>query len=188
MNSSRSIFRSWLPLALLATAVFATLYIVAQQQLRAAADDPQVQVVEDVSEFLSQGGPAEAVVPPGAIDIDKSLSLYLVVYNESAQPVVGSGQLAGQPPVPLQDAFDAARAQGQHRFTWEPQAGLRNAAVMNYFSGNATSSFVLAARSLREVEDRQKNIMIVTLVGWLGALVLSLIAVLIVSPRSRVGE
>jgi hypothetical protein len=71
--------------------------------------------------------------------------------------------------------FDNAREKGENRITWEPKEGVRIAAVIKRFEGKtaSTSGFVLAGRSLDEVEKRQKNLIFEMIFGCIGTLLIT---------------
>src|SRR5690242_8213126 len=82
-----------------------------------------------------------------------SLAPYLIVFDASGQPVAGSARLNGITPTVPSGVFASVQQAGEERLTWQPQTGVRSAAVVTRVDG-AASGFVLAGRSLREVEDR----------------------------------
>ena len=99
---------------------------------------------------MSAGKSALAVVPAGVpVDIAGSLAPFMTIYDDSGVPIASSGHLDGALPRLPQGVLDYARAHGENRVTWQPLTGVRVAAVVTRYSGQA-SGFVLAGRSLRE--------------------------------------
>jgi hypothetical protein len=115
----------------------------------------------------------------------KSLAPYLIVFDDSGRPLAAGAQLHGATPIPPSGVFNSARA-GEVRQTWEPENGVRAAMVVVRYSGG----FVLAARSLREVERREDDALGLAIVGMMGALALAALAAAVMAiatgspPRS----
>jgi hypothetical protein len=165
----RAIIKYWLFTAVIITGLCGLLYIVAQQGLRLGADDPQIQMAEDISEKLRTGQPLQSVLPPDKVDIASSLAPYVILFDTTGKPVASSGQLDGKMPTIPPGVFEYVRQNGEDRFTWQPQVGVRSAVVVTKFTG-VSSGFVLAGRSLREVEKREDHSMMLILLGWIGLL------------------
>lgn len=62
---------------------------------------------------------------------------------------------------------------GENRLTWQPREGVRIAAVIVFYQ----DGFVLAGRSLREVEIREAQVTQFAGLTWLLALVTTLIVI-----------
>ncbi|MDO8689297.1 MAG: hypothetical protein Q7R39_04695 [Dehalococcoidia bacterium] len=136
-----------------------------QQDLRQSANDPQIQMAEDAALAIEKGQAPQSVVPSTTVDISKSLAAYLIVFDDAGKPVASSAQLDGQTPRPPSGVFDQVRQRGEDRITWEPKPGVRSAAVVARFSG-LQSGFVLAGRSLREVEKREDGLRLEVVMAW----------------------
>jgi hypothetical protein len=162
------LFIFWLPITIITTLLSGLIYGTVRQNIRQAANDPQIELAEDTSAALNAGIRPQSIIPAGKINIAESLAPYLIIYNESGYPLISSGQLDNQIPVPPAGVFRDAKANGQNRITWQPKPGLRNAVVVVPFEGNP-SGFVLAGRSLREIEKREKEIFNIVFWGWLFA-------------------
>lgn len=175
------ILRRWLPLAVLAFLLAALVYAGAQHNLRASANDPQIQMAEDSAAVLASGEQSpSAVVGDRRIDIDRSLAPFLIIFDDGGQPLASSARLDGQIPLPPAGVFTDVKARGAARFTWQPQPGVRSAAVVMHYAGTQ-SGFVLAGRSLREVEIRESEQLALAGMAWLAALGGTLVAVVGVS-------
>ena len=72
--------------------------------------------------------------------------------------------------------FDYTRQNKEDRVSWQPETGVRIAAVVVAYGG-AQPGFVLAGRSLREVEARESQIEQITGIAWLATLGFSLMIV-----------
>lgn len=172
------LLKYWLPCAIIIVGLSGLLYVVAQQDLRQGANDPQIQLAEDTAARLATGEQPQALLPANKIDIASSLSPYLVIYDTAGKPVAGSGQLDGQLPTLPAGVFDSVRKDGEDRVSWEPRGGVRSAVVVTQIKGSR-GGFVLAGRSLRETEIRIDELGKLILVGCLGLLVLEFIVIAI---------
>jgi hypothetical protein len=173
----RNIIRQWLPLALVVSAFCGLVYLVAQQGLRQGGNDPQIQLAEDVAEALGQGNAVEAVMPANQVDLAWSLAPFVIVYDVTGALLASSGQLHGQVPSIPASVFDYVRQNGEDRVTWQPEPGVRIASVVVGYTGTQ-SGFVLAGRSLREVEERVSQLGTTVGVTWVIPLLSSLVMVI----------
>jgi len=156
--------RNWLALALCWSLVAGTIVFVEHWQLRVEANDPQVQMAEDAARQLSDGADAAAVVPRGeTVPVEGSLAPWLAVYDANGAPLLSSGSYAGKAPSLPGGVLEFARKQGGHRLSWQPRAGVREALVVVPV---AKGGFVVAGRSLREVEQRKNQVLQLVLLAW----------------------
>jgi hypothetical protein len=169
MTTFVRILKAWFPAAFLATALAGLVYVAVQQSYRQSANDPQVQMAEDAALTIQDGAKTQSLNLSGTVSIEKSLSPYLVFYNDSGTPTGGNGLLHGQFPTLPQGVFDHARAWGENRVTWQPEPDVRSAIVVAYISG-PQPGFVMAGRSLREVEYREDRLELLVDIGWIAAL------------------
>ncbi len=176
MQILKNIVRYWLPLSVVITLLSGLVYGAGQQVLRWDANDPQIQMAEDAANALTNGQPLQSVVPAASIDIASSLAPYLVVFDDAGKPIASSGLLHGQSPALPSGIFDYVRQHGEDRITWQPEPGVRSATVISRVSGSRPG-FVLAGRSLREVEQRESQLELIVGLGWLGTLFAALVAV-----------
>jgi len=172
----------WLPIGFITTCLIGLIYLSVQQDLRIGANDPQIQMSEDAATNLSQGVPIQSVITtPSKIDLSKSLAPFLIVYDDSGNPIASSGELDNQTPKLPKGVLDFARSNKQDKFTWQPENGVRVAAVITRFEGYQ-KGFVLSGRSLREVEKRESQLSVNTFAAWVvtmvGSLLLSFIFVI----------
>jgi hypothetical protein len=169
----KKILGIWLPLVVVITALCGLVYISVQQSLRQGANDPQIQMAEDAAGALTAGTAARTVVPATLVDMNRSLAPFLIIYSPDGQPVAGSGLLDGKLPEIPKGVLDYAAQNGQNRVSWQPEDGVRIAAVV-VPSG---SGFVLAGRSLQEVEKRELQVQGFAAAAWVFGLLASLAAV-----------
>jgi hypothetical protein len=182
------------------TVIFGTIYAAIQQNIRQSANDPQIQMVEDAATALSNGAVPASVMPADrtVIDASTSLSPFIMVFDENGTLLESSMKVGDTLPVPPKGVFDFTRSNsgevfsgplapisrlrmqfasnvrpaGEDRITWQTAGGLRFAAVVIHFSASSTSGFVLAGRSLREVENREGQLVWIVLAGWVVTLLI----------------
>jgi hypothetical protein len=171
MNMVKNIIRHWLPLALLTFAFCGLVYLVMQQSFRISANDPQIQMAEDIASAMAGGTAPASLVPAGDIDIASSLSPFVVVFDETGTVLASSGLLHGKNLALPAGVLDYVKANGEDRLTLQPEPGVRIAAVIAPVTG-AKPGFVLVGRSLRETENR---------IDQLGLLVVATLAVTLVA-------
>jgi hypothetical protein len=169
----------WLLCAsLVITALCLLVYGTVQQNIRQSANDPQIQIAEDASYDLAHGEVPADIVPHGTIPVEMSRSLapFIMIIDSNGSALESSVTLSGQMPAVPAGVLAYVLAHGEDRITWQPQEGVRVAAVVTSFTlPNGTSGFVLAGRSLREVEIREAHIGNIVLAAW-AVLMIGLIA------------
>lgn len=170
----------WIPLAVVITLLSGFLFSLQQQNIRTSANDPQIQMVEDAANALNAGKDPQTLVNAIPVDLSKSLSPYLIIFNDLGQPVASSAQLEGRTPVPPPGVFTYTKEHGEDRITWQPKPWIRSAAVIKRFDAGR-GGFVLAGRSLREVESRTQNLLYLAAAGWGFSLLVTLILSLIIT-------
>lgn len=164
----------WLPLAAAIILLSGVSYILVQQSLRQGANDPQIQIAEDAGARLTEGRLPQAVVPAQKVDMAKSLTPFVIVYDDRGNVLASSVTLNGTTPTLPKGVLDSAREQREDRITWQPQPGVRAAAVIERYTGK-TPGFVLVGRSLREVEKRVDAALGMALLGLSGTLAVSFV-------------
>ena len=148
------IIKGWLPLAIATAGVCGLIYLTVQQSLRMGANDPQIQMVEDAVSALNGGASVDSIVPVTRVELASSLAPFIIVFDGSDKVVACSATLHGSVPVYPAGVLDYTRQNGEDRVTWQPENGVRMATVVERYD----KGFVLAGRSLREVEIRESNI------------------------------
>jgi hypothetical protein len=169
----------WIIVAATVVCLSLVIYVVAQQMLRQGANDPQIGMAEAAAAALAAGQTYDSVLPAEIVAFDASLKPFLIVFDETGIPVASSAYLKGGVPAPPPGVFDYTRTHGQDRITWQPRRGVRLAAVVQHFAGQ-NSGFVLAARSLREVERHANQILALTVLGALATLAVTLVVTILV--------
>jgi hypothetical protein len=177
-----NVFLRWLPLAAAITILSGTIYVAVEQVYRMNANDPQIQMAHDAAQALEDGKFLEQLLPEhrdAEIDITRSLAPYWAMYDDDGE-LMDSDTL---PDTPLlydlpRGMFEYARQHGEDRVTWEPLPGVRSAVVLVH-AGGKLGGFILAGRSLREVEARVDQLSVLVGAGWITALVVSFIAAMV---------
>lgn len=181
------ILKIWVPIALAATVLIALMGLAIQQDLWQSANEPQIQMAEDAAAAIEGGRLPSEVAPPSKIDIAESLAPFLIVFTDTGHPIASSATLDGLVPLPPRDVFDSVRQNGEDRFTWEPKPGVRSATVVTRFTrtvNDEKGGFVLAGRSLRDVETRESELWTMVKVAWAVAFMGSLAAVAVIATLS----
>lgn len=174
----------FLPLGIAITGISGLVYLVVQQNFRMNANDPQIQISEDMAAALGSGQPVNRVVPSGATDISKSLSPFAIVYNDQGQVTASTAVLDGKVPDLPNGVLDFVKSHGQDRITWQPKVGVRSAVVITRYSDKA-SGYVLVGRSLREVEKREDMLTFQVGAAWFATMLASFLATLIFSDARK---
>lgn len=169
-----NLMRRWLRTAITLSIVCLLVYVSVQQALRQSANDPQIQMAEDAAAELEKGTPAKEIIPEKTVDISKSLTPYVIVYDGTGVPITGSGNLDGQLPILPEGVLDFAKNNGKDKITWQPRPGVRSAIVVARYRGE-NPGYVMVGRSLREVEIRTSQLQLITILAWLAGLFATLI-------------
>lgn len=174
-----TILKTWLIVVVVLTSLYGIVYVTAQQILRMNANDPQIQIAQDTAAALKDGGVPDEVLPYEEVDIATSLSPYVVIFDDAGKAVAGSGTLHGDLPTMPPGVFENARRNGENRVTWQPEPGVRSATVITRYGGEEPG-FVMAGRSLREVESRVNRLGQMIGLGWLFSLFAMLAAIAVI--------
>jgi hypothetical protein len=173
-----------LVLAGISTVLGLALYSIPQQVLRQGANDPQIEMATNLAARLNFYGVTDGLRQGallnggGVVDMAHSLSPFLIVYDDQGRPLGSTAQLGGRTPTPPAGVFDYVRTHGEERLSWQPVLGgvhgVRIAAVVERVNG-PQPGFVLAGRSLREVEVREAQVQQMAGLAWLAMLGLILV-------------
>lgn len=179
-----TILRRFLPLSFLITCLSGLIFLVIQQNIRMNANDPQIQLVEDTVMQLSTEDDTFQITSLPRVNIKSSLAPFVVIFDANGRPVSSSGEFNGELPILPSGVFAYAKEHEDNRFTWQPQKGVRIAAIVKHFTGR-TNGYVLAGRSLREVERREDILLQQVLVGWIATTVITFIAILVTTSDKK---
>lgn len=158
--------RIFLVAGLVVTFLCGTIFVTAHQVYRTLAQDPQVQLSEDMANYLSSGREVMDVMPKSEIDVTRHSVWFLSIYNDNGEVVASNAKLNGETPMLPAGVLEYAKQKGQNRVTWEPATGVRIAAVVTPYNGG----YVLAGRSLRETEMRIMMMGKMIGLGWIVSL------------------
>ncbi len=176
----------WWVLAVVITVLCSGLYAVGQQVMRQSANDPQIQIAEDIAYGLAHGGDIHSLIGPSNVEMAQSLAPFTIVYNDKYEMVASNVRDAQIPVIP-RGVLEYTNQYSVHRVTWQPAPALRIAAVLQKVEG-AQGGFVLVGRSLREVEDRSDGLFRNVVAGWLATLVISLLVAVGLHKRKKVEQ
>lgn len=151
----------------MATVALGTTYLVAQRIEREGADDAAWRLASQVVGELKLGSTTTVdALPP--VDLSTSLAPFVIVFDKTDAAVAGTGFLHGTLASVPSGVLDAARANGSHHVSWQPERGLRFAT-----SGVAIGRWVIVAgQSLKPAEARTDSIGILVLAAWLSLMIL----------------
>jgi hypothetical protein len=191
LDKVKNILRQWIPLAAAITVVCGLVFAAVQQSQRRDANSPQIQMAEDAASALAGGVPMDSVIPSAKVNIAHSLAPFLILYDNAGGPLASSASLNGSVPGVPSGVLESTRVGGQNRVSWEPAPGIRIAAVVTHYAGPGGAGFVLAGRSLREVEANEAATELIAGAAWLAGLTLTLFAVaaveFLLAPRKQTG-
>lgn len=153
----------WVPIAFLTTVLVGFAYVGIQQNYRMNANDPQIQLAQDVSTALDAGATSADIVPTSKVDISKSLSSYIFIYDKDNKVLGSDVTLNGKDLAFPTGVLDNARKNGTDTVTWQPEAGVRSAVVATKASNG---DVVVVGRSLREIEKRVTMLSYMALGAW----------------------
>jgi hypothetical protein len=145
-----------------ATILFGTIYVVAQQLDRLSANDAPLRLASQVASELREGQMTTMDTQPH-VDLSRSLAAFVVVEDAQGSATSGSGFLKGElVSLPTGVLANAAKS-GQDDVTWQPQVGLRFATV----TLKVGDQFVTAGQSLAPDEARDGTVQLLVGFGWL---------------------
>jgi hypothetical protein len=145
-----------------ATILFGTIYVVAQQLDRLSANDDPLRLASQVAAELREGQKTTLDAQPH-VDLSRSLALFVVVEDAQGQSSDGSGFLKGLLVSLPTGVLASAAKTGQDNVTWQPAPSLRFATV----TLKVGNQFVSAGQSLKPSEDRDGTFRLLVGFGWL---------------------
>ena len=151
---------------IIVTGIMLTIYAAVQQTYRTGANDPQLQLARDISESVHQGKSIEELLPKRTIDIAKSLSVFVAIYDSKGDTISSTGLLDGRIPQLPPGIFDFTKANGEDAVTWQPRQDVRQALVIESVA-SSTVGYIAVGRSLHEVELREANLIWMVFIAWM---------------------
>jgi len=171
------LFSPFLAASAIVTIIMLLVYAAVQQSYRSSANDPQLQIAADISERLKTGGNIERYFGD-TIDLERGLGWFAGLYESNGKTIRSSGYLDGVHPLFPKGVFEFARLNGEDVVTWQPRPGVRMATVVLHVNLPAVE-YIVVGRSLREVESREHQLVLMVLISWLVSLGIIGIAFLI---------
>lgn len=163
--SIRPIFFHALALGMIFTLMGGAASLVFQQMLRHGANQPQRQMAAAYASEIASGVKPDEAIPRNYVDLTRSLEPFTIFYDDGGEPATGTGYLNQKLPTPPHGVFNNVRAGGTESVTWQPQPGVRIAAVIQRVEG-ATPGFVLTGRSLQVVEEQESLFWMIAFTSW----------------------
>jgi hypothetical protein len=130
-----------------------------QQSIRSEANDPQIQIAEDIARALADHRPVQELLLAGQVDIATSLAPYIILFDSSGNPTDSNARLHGEIPHLPAGVIEYTRQHGQDRISWQPEPGVRSATVLvhllrifgqeTYMSQVSADSLVITRRILK---------------------------------------
>jgi len=167
---------AWLPVAVVATVLAATCYAMAQQLTRSGADDGPRALAQRAADSLARGDPPAQVAPAVSVDLATDLGPFITVYDAAGAVQASTALLDGVPLALPQGVLAEARTHGSDRVTWQPRAGVREAVIALPWRSASARGVVVAGASLQPAEEREDQLLLLLLAGWLVAMAGSLAA------------
>jgi hypothetical protein len=169
----------WLTTVVVLVIIFGTIYTVTQQAERTDANYPQIQIAEDAAMALDHGDKPTTLVGDKT-NLDASLAPFIIIYDQSGKVVTGSGYLHNTIPVIPFGVLSAANGVPYHSVTWQPQPGIRIAAI----SVKANNYYIVSGRSLTETEKNENMAFRPVALGGLACLIVVALAFSISQKKS----
>lgn len=166
----------WFLLIVTVSCVLGIVFIAVQQDLRISANDPQIQIAEDIATGLTNHHYMN--LTQHTIDISQSLSSFVMTFNMQGKVQSSEAELHGKTPIVPQGVF-ASASKGEDRFTWQPENNTRIAAVVTAYD----NGYVLVGRNIREVEKREDTLLKQIILGWLVTIGVTGIAALLLMRK-----
>lgn len=184
----QSLLFRWLPLGFAITMLCGIIYGTVQQNYRQNANDPQTEIISGLIEPLSQGQSPEALNSAQRQDLSRTLSPFVMVFDEKGKVVASTAELNGKVPTVPMGILSSAKKYGENRVTWEPAPNVREATIVDYYKGKS-SGYVLVGKSLTEVEKRvdqlTQTVFVLWLVTLLGSFFVSCLVETMIHPTRR---
>ena len=184
LRKLHEVFKFWIVLSVATTFLSLLILITAHQTLRQGANDPQIQLAEDLAAKLLRGMDTDQLVEGEKVNPVKSLDIITIIYSAQEEPIYSSAILDGKTPELPKGVLEHARNQEIHKLTWQPKDTVRIATVIKYFKGES-EGYVLVGRSLKEVELRKEMVLHQAILGWAGTLVATFMAASLIAKTGK---
>lgn len=170
----------FLILVVIFSTIFVSICYAAKGVLRQQANDPQVEVTDQVANIIRQGAPLDVIISGAEqVDLSKSGALFVMIYDKDKNLVGSSAVLNGQPLSLPVEALDKAKGFNDYRFDWEVSEYVKAAAVVKAVD---EIGYVVAAKSLAEYENRANTLSQPLWIGWAVSIILALVLSSLLRP------
>ncbi len=175
MKNKSLLVRLFLPLFVMIFCFFGAMHLLIQQNYRQNANDPQIQIAYDLQNSLDNGFDPKNLNYP-RIDLSKSLSTFIIIYDNNLKVIYSSAILNGNTPNLPTSVLYSVDQNNEDRITWQPESGVRIATeIIKYKNG-----YILVGRSLKLIEERENQLTLDILVGFIGTAILTGASLLLV--------
>lgn len=147
------------------TIVCLLIYACVQQTYRSSANDPQIQMVNDMNIKIQKGENINKYFSD-SVDLNKSLSTFYSFYDINGMPILSSGYLNGEMLRIPKNVFNGMKTGDQKELTTQPAKDVRLAMVI-LSTSNKPFAFIAAGRSFKEIEKRELNLVRMIFIVWL---------------------
>lgn len=171
-------------LVTMATLGWGVVYGVGQQGLRRGANWPQWQMVQAIKKELERGNKPTEIETLKKVRIENDLEPYIIIVDKQDEVVANTGWLDGEKPKIPQGVLINATIKGINVVTWQPRKGVRSAIVVAPYS----NGWVVAGRSLTEVEKQEDSWLKIVAGLWLVSVVVGKILILSVNTETKKRE
>lgn len=140
-----------------------TVYFGLWQSHKLAFNDQQVEVVDSAQQALQSGSAPAQIIPrlpangsatvASMPDVRKSLAPFVMVLDKEGRALESNTTYDGRFITVPAEMLESARAKGEYRTTWRPDASTKIALVLRPIS-DTSEWFVASGRNMREVESR----------------------------------
>lgn len=162
---------SYITAGCLVSVIMLLIYAGLQQTYRTAANDPQVQLVQDVCRQLQEGKEADEVITGNAFDMSRSLAPFIKLYDAQGKPLRSNGLFNGQMPMLPKGVFEEVKKNGAFEVSWQPRSAVRMAMVIDRVDAGPVQ-FVASGRSLQLAEQRIGNMLLMVFAAWAACMAL----------------
>lgn len=130
--------------------------------LRSSANDVGIQTAQDATAALNNNASPQGLVA-GHVDLQKSLAPFIIIYDKLGEAVAGNGYIGNEIPTIPFGVLNASKNTAYHAVTWQPQSAIRLASV----SVKANDFYVVAGKSLKQVESHENQALLLVFIGWI---------------------
>ena len=159
------------------TILIGLVYVTVQQSYRSSANDPQMQIVNELRTRLEFGKPIESYLKQDSVDLENSQGIFIATFDKNGQPLQSNALLDGKLPQLPSGVLKYVSTHKEDWITWQPRKTIRLALGIAA-TNTEPVAYVAAGRSLFEVERRTSRLitfcgicwtlcMAIVLINWL---------------------